>query len=143
EGLLALVGEPAARLRRRLEAIAVVRRPSERRRDVHGDRHTGLLKPRRRALPPFRNLPPGIGCAGKAGARTRTVTRVAEPPRPPLGSHYPVCSLASRRASPSLRGRRSARTTPSAASPHGARRRASAAAARLALPLTQVPLAGI
>src|SRR5439155_2225676 len=46
-------------------------------------------------------------------------------------------------ATPSPRGRRSARTTPSAASPRGARRRASAAAARLALPLTQVPLAGI
>src|SRR5207249_1796602 len=43
EGLLELVEEPADRLRRRLEAIAVVRRPSERRRDVHGDRHTGLL----------------------------------------------------------------------------------------------------
>src|SRR5438128_279939 len=52
----------------------------------------------------------------------------------PLGSHYPVLGLASRRASPSLRGRRSARTTRFSDSPRGARRRASAAAARLALP---------
>src|SRR5207244_2792235 len=53
---------------------------------------------------------------------------------PPLGSHYPIHRLASRRASQSLRGRRSARTTRSIDSPRGARRRASAAAARLALP---------
>src|SRR5438128_7116952 len=45
------------------------------------------------------------------GSQTRLAARVAEPPRPPLGSHYPVHRLASRRASPSLRGRRSARTT--------------------------------
>src|SRR2546425_1517086 len=41
----------------------------------------------------------------------RSAARVAEPPRPPLGSHYPIHRLASRRASQSLRGRRSARTT--------------------------------
>src|SRR5439155_15054235 len=41
--------------------------------------------------------------------------------------------LASRRASPSLRGRRSPRRTTVTDSPRGARRRASAAAARLAL----------
>src|SRR3989442_6289943 len=37
--------------------------------------------------------------------------RVAAPPGPPLGSHDLVHRLASRRASPSPRGRRSARTT--------------------------------
>src|SRR5206468_9221872 len=62
--------------------------------------------------------------------------RVTEPPRPPLGSHYRDHRLASRRASQSLRGRRSARTTGITDSPRGARRRASAAAARLALPST-------
>src|SRR6266571_7901317 len=76
-------------------------------------------------------------------SQTRLAARVAEPPRPPLGSHYPVHRLASRRASPSLRGRRSARTTQFTDSPRGARRRASAAAARLALPLAQIPLAGV
>src|SRR5947208_3273497 len=67
-------------------------------------------------------------------SQTRLATRVAEPPRPPLGSHDHVHRLASRRASPSLRGRRSARTTTFTDSPRDARRRASAAAARLARP---------
>src|SRR2546428_616199 len=58
----------------------------------------------------------------------------ATTPATPIGSHYPIHRLASRRASQSLRGRRSARTTRSIDSPRGARRRASAAAARLALP---------
>src|SRR5439155_13255189 len=80
EGPLELVEESADGLRRRLEAIAVVRRPPERRRDIYGHRHAVL---------------------------------------------------------------RSARTTPFTDSPRGARRRASAAAARLALPLAQVPLAGV
>src|SRR6266540_6063765 len=31
--------------------------------------------PRRGASPPFRNVPPGIGCAGKAGARTAITSR--------------------------------------------------------------------
>src|SRR5947208_10554429 len=53
-------------------------------------------------------------------SQTRLAARVAEPPRPPLGSHYPFTD-----------------------SPRGARRRASAAAARLALPLAQIPLAGV
>src|SRR5213076_2193930 len=43
-------------------------------------------------------------------SQTRLAARVAEPPRAPLGSHCQVHRLASRRASPSLRGRRSART---------------------------------
>src|SRR5216117_4013888 len=47
----------------------------------------------------------------------------------------------SRRASPSLRGRRSARTTTFPDSPRGALRRASAAAARLARPRSQTRLA--
>src|SRR2546426_7450926 len=71
--------------------------------------------------------------------QTRLAARVAEPPRPPLGSHGHIHRLASRRASPSLRGRRSARTTTSTDSPRGARRRASAAAARLARPHPQAP----
>src|SRR5207302_661497 len=49
--------------------------------------------------------------------------------------------LASRRAPPSLRGRRSARTTTFPDSPRGAHRRASAAAARLARPRSQTRLA--
>src|SRR5207244_2736340 len=67
-------------------------------------------------------------------SQTRLAARVADPPPPPLRSHDPIHRLASRRASPSLRGRRSARTTPFTDSPRGARRRASAAAARLARP---------
>src|SRR2546426_884806 len=62
-------------------------------------------------------------------------------PRRPCGSHYQDHRLASRRASPSLRGRRSARTIRITDSPRGARRRASAAAARLALPGSQTRLA--
>src|SRR3989442_4936978 len=73
--------------------------------------------------------------------QTRLAARVAEPPRPPLGSHGHIHRLASRRASPSLRGRRSARTATSTDSPRGARRRASAAAARLAPPHPQTRLA--
>src|SRR5207244_2275572 len=53
-------------------------------------------------------------------SQTRLAARVAEPPRPPLDSHDPFTD-----------------------SPRGARRRASAAAARLALPLAQIPLAGV
>src|SRR3989441_224934 len=71
----------------------------------------------------------------RPGLQTRLAARSAEPPRPPLGSHYQDYRLASRRAPPSLRGRRSARTTRITDSPRGALRRASAAAARLALPL--------
>src|SRR5205814_1911500 len=72
----------------------------------------------------------------RAPFQTRRAARVAEPPRPPLGSYYaPHSRLAARRASPSLRRRRSARTTrPVPDSPRGARRRASAPAARLVLP---------
>src|SRR5207249_3564935 len=73
--------------------------------------------------------------------QTRLATRVAEPPPPPLGSHDHVHRLASRRASPSLRRRRSARTTTFTDSPRDARRRASAAAARLARPRSQTRLA--
>src|SRR5207247_2440356 len=47
----------------------------------------------------------------RSGSQTRLAARVAEPPRPPLGSHDQDHRLASRRASPSLRGRLSARTT--------------------------------
>src|SRR5207247_3256551 len=78
----------------------------------------------------------------RPGSQTRLAARVAEPPRPPLGSHDQDHRLASRRASPSLRGRRSARTTRITDSPRGARRRASAAAARLARPGSQTRLAG-
>src|SRR5207245_3586223 len=56
------------------------------------------------------------------------------------GSHDQNHRLASRRASPSLRGRRSARTTRITDSPPGAPRRASAAAARLARPESQTRL---
>src|SRR5437867_6811134 len=88
-----------------------------------------LPAPRRASAPAARLVP-------RAPFQTRLAARVAEPPRPPLGSYYaPHSRLASRRASPSLRGRRSARTTrPVPDSPRGARRRASAAAARLVLP---------
>src|SRR5439155_6891097 len=67
--------------------------------------------------------------------QTRLAPRSAEPPPPPLGSHYQDPRLASRRAPPSLRPRRSARTTRIPDSPRAALRRASAPAARLALPL--------
>src|SRR3989442_6596833 len=67
--------------------------------------------------------------------------RVAEPPRPPLGSHDLVHRLASRRASPSPRGRRSARTTSFTDSPRGPRRRAPPAPARLPRPRSQTRLA--
>src|SRR2546425_10635300 len=52
--------------------------------------------------------------------QTRLAARVAEPPRPPLGSHGHIHRLASRRASPSLRGRRSARTATSPGPPRPA-----------------------
>src|SRR5439155_1403925 len=44
-------------------------------------------------------------------SQTRLAAHSAEPPQPPLGSHHHVPRPAPRRASPSLRGRRSARTT--------------------------------
>src|SRR5436309_15960594 len=71
-----------------------------------------------------------------AGSQTRLAYGCGSPcgPATPCGSHDPGHRLASRRASPSLRGRRSARTIRITDSPRGARRRASAAAARLALP---------
>src|SRR2546425_9068741 len=53
----------------------------------------------------------------------------------------PAYRLASRRAPPSLRARRSARTTRITDSPRGALRRASAAATRLARPGLQTRLA--
>src|SRR5439155_183501 len=56
----------------------------------------------------------------RSGSQTRLAARVAEPPRPPLGSHDQDHRLASRRASPSLRGRRSARTTTFIGSPRSA-----------------------
>src|SRR5881396_1330856 len=77
---------------------------------------------------------PAAARLARLGSQTRLAARVAEPPRPPLGSHDWDHRLASRHASQSLRGRRSARTTGITDSPRGARRRASAAAARLALP---------
>src|SRR5207247_2159961 len=70
----------------------------------------------RRASPSLR----GRRSARTTRSQTRRAARVAEPPRPPLGSYYPFTD-----------------------SPRGARRRASAAAARLVLPLTQVSLAGV
>src|SRR5436309_1967944 len=69
----------------------------------------------------------------RSGSQTRLAARVAEPPRPPLGSHYHVHRLASVGGAPAPR-RPAARTTRITDSPRGARRRASAAAARLALP---------
>src|SRR5437879_9037338 len=116
-------------------------------------------------------------------SQTRLAARVAEPPRPPLASHdpftdsprgarrrastaaarlaRPVHRLASRRASPSLHGRRSARTTrsqtrlparvaepprpplgshdPFTDSPPGPRRRASPPPTLPARPLAQLP----
>src|SRR2546422_42733 len=53
--------------------------------------------------------------------QTRLAARVAEPPRPPLGSHGHIHRLASRRAAPSLPRRPSARTTTSTGSPPPAR----------------------
>src|SRR5207247_10678836 len=82
--------------------------------------------------PQSRPIPPSLPPDGGSPA----------PPRPPAHTAQ-FHRLASRRASPSLRGRRSARTTQFTDSPRGARRRASAAAARLALPLAQIPLAGV
>src|SRR5437867_7868332 len=79
----------------------------------------------------------------RLGSQTRLAARVAEPPRPPLGSHDWDHRLASRRASQSLRGRRSARTTGITDSPRGPRRRASAAAARPALPSPGYLAAGL
>src|SRR5437660_1236693 len=55
-----------------------------------------------------------------------TAARGAEPPRPPLGSHDQDYRLASRRAPPSLRARRSARTTTSRAWRVGGRSRCRA-----------------
>src|SRR5205807_4220561 len=95
------------------------------------------IDPSVRVLPTPRRASAAAARLGRrAQSQTRLAARVAEPPRPPLGSYYqPSSRLASRRASPSLRGRRSARTTsPVPDSPRGARRRASAAAARLVLP---------
>src|SRR5206468_7404404 len=69
----------------------------------------------------------------RSGSQTRLAARVAEPPRPPLGSHYHVHRLASVGGAPAPR-RPAARTTRITDSPRGARRRASAPAARLALP---------
>src|SRR5437867_2233020 len=66
----------------------------------------------------------------RLGSQTRLAARVAEPPRPPLGSHDQGHRL------PSGVERPAARTTGITDSPRGARRRASAAAARLALPST-------
>src|SRR5216117_2372797 len=114
---------------------------------------------------------PQSDCAAHSGSprasdalRLRTATPALEPPQVRRAPEH-VHRLAARRASPSLRGRRSARTTrsqtrraarvaepprpplgsyyPFTDSPRGARRRASAAAARLVLPLTQVSLAGV
>src|SRR5438309_1506667 len=81
-----------------------------------------------------RRAPAAAARLARPRSQTRLAARVAEPPRPPLGSHDLVHRLASRRASPSPRGRRSARTTSFIDSPRGARRRAPAAAARLARP---------
>src|SRR6058998_3739115 len=92
----------------------------------------------RPSLTIFATVPPApnsesSGCA--VTTITRSILSAIEPPRSfGCGSHCQVHSLASRRASPSLRGRRSARTARFTDSPRGARRRASAGAARLALP---------
>src|SRR2546425_654551 len=81
--------------------------------------------------------PPAAARPARPHPQPRLAARVAEPPRPPLGSHGHIHRLASRRASPSLRGRRSARTATSTDSPRPAGPQPRDGL-RLALPLTRI-----
>src|SRR2546425_605266 len=90
--------------------------------------------------PRFTDSPPPAGPPPPPGPplpQPHLGARVPEPPRPPLGSHGHIHRLASRRASPSLRGRRSARTATSTGSPRPAGPQPRDGL-RLALPLTRI-----